>query len=189
MMRWSLFLVLLAGLAGVGTAQVEKMPSSNKAPAQNQAPPRDDEPRRAGVSSSHDTRIDITPPKDDAKAHPNNADAEGPADDSDVQEMHPWNPHRAMKDIEVGDFYFRQKNYRAALSRYQEALEYKPNDALANFHMAECFEKLHESDDAIMLYQKYLKILPNGPHSKEAEKAIQKLEGEKSQASQNGPQP
>ena len=183
MTRYFVFLVLLVGLAALAVAQVEQMPSSNKAPAQNQAPPRDDEPRRGGVSSSRDTRIDISPPADDAKSHPHNADAEASDPDSDVQEMHPWNPHKAMKDIEVGDFYFRRKNYRAALSRYEEALEYKPNDAMAHFHMAECFEKLNEVEDALAHYHEYLKILPSGPHSKEAEKAIQKLEGEKSQAS------
>ena len=47
------------------------------------------------------------------------------ADDSapgDVQEFHPYDPHRASKDIEVGDFYFKKKNYGAALERYREAL-------------------------------------------------------------------
>ena len=66
-------------------------------------------------------------------------DAEGAA--SDVQEMHPWDPHKAAKDVEVGDFYFKRKNYHAALERYKEALIYKPNDALANFRLAECLEK------------------------------------------------
>jgi hypothetical protein len=30
-----------------------------------------------------------------------------------VQESR-WNPHMAEKDVEVGDFYFKRKNYRAA---------------------------------------------------------------------------
>ncbi len=72
---------------------------------------------------------------------------------ADVQEFHPFDPHRAAKDIEVGDFYFKKKNYRAALDRYREALFYKPNDALANFRMAQAFEKLAQPDDAVEHYR------------------------------------
>ena len=42
-----------------------------------------------------------------------------------MSEFHPWNPHKAAKDIEVGDYYFKRKNYRAAEDRYREALFYK----------------------------------------------------------------
>ena len=63
--------------------------------------------------------------------------------------MHPWDPHKAAKDIEVGDFYFRRRNYRAALDRYREALVYKPDDAIANFRLGESFEKLDQPDEAM----------------------------------------
>jgi tetratricopeptide (TPR) repeat protein len=91
-----------------------------------------------------------------------------------------------MKDIEVGDFYFKKKNYRAALDRYREALVYKPNDALANFHMAQCLEKLDKPDEARTHYDEYLKITPHGPLSAEAKAALEKLkQGEnKNQTSQ-----
>jgi tetratricopeptide (TPR) repeat protein len=93
----------------------------------------------------------------------------------DVQEMHPWNPYRAMKDDEVGEFYFKRKSYRAALTRYQDALLWKEKDAVANFRMAQCYEKLDQPDQAIPNYQEYLKILPDGPFAKEARKALEKL--------------
>ena len=73
--------------------------------------------REAQESSSHDTRIDISPPKDDAKNHPASKDAIaglGITDTSDnpdtsgIQEFHPWNPLKALKDIEVGDYYFKR---------------------------------------------------------------------------------
>src|SRR6202011_5999211 len=115
-----------------------------KDPNQNQPPPRSERDREAGESSSRDTRIDLSPPKNDAKEHPNSTtpsdDAAGEDTSADVQEFHPYDPHRAVKDIEVGDFYFKKKNYRAALERYREALFYKPSDALANFRMAQSFE-------------------------------------------------
>jgi predicted TPR repeat methyltransferase len=101
------------------------------------------------------------------------SDAEESA--SDVQEFHPWDPHKAAKDVEVGDFYFKRKNYRAALERYKEALTFKPNDAIANFRLAECSEKVGTTSDAIAHYQEYLKILPHGPFAADAQKALERL--------------
>jgi tetratricopeptide (TPR) repeat protein len=132
----------------------------------------------AGESSSRDTAIDTTPPKDDAKDHPHSGAALAPNpedDDGDVQEVHAWNPYRALKDDEVADFYYKQGDYKAALARSQDALLYKNNDAVANFRMAECYQKLGQSEQAIPYYQEYLKILPEGPDAKHARKALAKL--------------
>ena len=156
-------------------------------PGHNQAPPRSDRNAEAGESSSRDTKIDLSPPKNDAKNHPHSgtavSDAEADAS-GDVQEFHPWDPHKAAKDVEVGDFYFKRRNYRAALARYQDALQWKNNDAMATFRMAQCFEKLNHPDEAASRYEEYLKILPHGPLSEDAHKALEKLKPEeKSQSS------
>ena len=169
-------------LGGWAIAQQQSQPDP-VASEQNQSPPRSDQNRNAeaGESSSRETRVDISPPKDDAKNHPNSGvpdtdpEAEPPAD---VQEMHPWNPYRAMKDDEVGDYYFKQKNYKAALARYQDALVWKEKDAVANFHMAQCYEKLDDPAQASVHYEEYLKILPGGPYAKDARKALQRLTAE-----------
>jgi len=178
---WTCVALLTVCLAGWGVSQQDS--------GQNQPPPTSDQQKsrersaEAGESSSRDTRIDLSPPKDDTKNHPNNKMAspnpsKSPEDMTDmtgVQEMHPWNPYRALKDDEVGDFYFKQGNYKGALARYQDALIYKDNDAVANFKMAECYEKLGQSEEAIPHYQAYLKILPEGPFAKQARKALKKL--------------
>src|SRR5579872_1397682 len=176
-MRRFVLTVLISLFLG-GWAVAQQQPDQDQ-PGQNQSPPRSDRARNAeaGESSSQDTRVDLSPPKDDAKNHPNSGVVDtNPEDEpADVQEMHPWNPYRAMKDDEVGDYYFRRKNYRAALARYQDALIWKEKDAIANFRMAECYEKLDQPDLAIQHYQEYLKILPQGPFAKEAHKALEKL--------------
>jgi tetratricopeptide (TPR) repeat protein len=158
--------------AGSPKAPWSKPPSS--------AASRDSE---TGESSSNDNRIDLRPPKDDVKKHPESTtaidDAEAAADpNGDVQEMRPWNPHKALKDVEVGDFYFKRKNYRAALGRYQEALLYKPNDAVALFRLAVCQEKLEHSEDALKNYEAYLNVLPHGPNAEDAHKAIERLKAQ-----------
>ena len=133
------------------------------------------------ASSSRDTRIDITPPRDDAKNHPyskaavSDLDVAGEPDTSGVQEFHPWNPMKAMKDIEVGDYYFKRKNYKAALDRYKEALYYKDNDAVASFRLAVCQEKVGDKTAARKYYEQYLKILPDGPFAKDAHASLDRL--------------
>jgi tetratricopeptide (TPR) repeat protein len=182
------FVSLVFGLSAVAFAQVDQLPPDTKAPGANQAPPRYDHSAPPGESSSRDTKIDFSPPPDDAKGHPNSSST-GSADDStnEVQQLHPWDPHKANKDVEIGDFYFKRKNYRAALERYREALFYKSGDAIANFRMAECMAKMGDTEGAVEHYQEYLKILPHGQFSAEAQKALQRLKGEKSQASEKDP--
>ena len=144
-----------------------KQQATAKPPSTENTPPRSSD--ETGESSSKDTKIDISAPRGDAKEHPNS----GVADE--VLELRPYNPHKAQKAIEVGDFYFRRENFKAALSRYQEALQWKPGDAVATFKSAQSFEKLARFQEARANYQAYLKILPDGPQAKEARKALSKL--------------
>ena len=171
--RSGFVIVFLALLTTLSRAQdPSDKTASEKAAARN---------REAEESSSHDTRIDISPPKDDAKNHPGSkAAVEGlditdNPDTSGVQEFHPWNPMKALKDIEVGDYYFKRKNYKAALERYKEALYYKDGDALASFRLAVCQEKLGDKADAKKYYEQYLKILPEGPFAKDAHASLDRL--------------
>ena len=191
---------MLLILAAWGVAQAA--PQSSQGPGPDQAPPRSDQQKstnreaEAHESSSRDTRIDLSPPRNDAKEHPNSGVAlsgndSNPEDATgDVQELHPWNPYRAGKDDEVGDYYFKRKNYKAALARYQDALIYKDHDAIANFRMAQCYEKLNQPDEAITHYKEYLRILPNGEFSKDARKALERLGApEKKSAISQKPEP
>jgi tetratricopeptide (TPR) repeat protein len=175
-------------------------PSSSQQPAQNPksdsnaskpsaprqpdlSPPRSDrisaDAIEDGTSSSKNTQIDLAPPPDDNKAHPKSADilmdAETAPGSTATSEFHPWDPHKAAKDVEVGDFYLKRKNYRAAEDRYREALYYKDNDAIAIYRLATCLEKLDRPGEAREQYENYLKILPHGPESEEAKKSIERL--------------
>src|SRR5215467_12983273 len=171
--RFGVAVILLTLSAIFAIAQQD----DSAGPAQGKEDKSESSARASEMSSSKDTRIDLSPPANDQKAHPMSGAAVSDAEDvaSDVQEMHPWDPHKAAKDIEVGDFYFKKKNYRAAVDRYKEALVYKPNDAVAQFRLAECMDKTGNSSEAITHYQEYLKILPQGPLAADARKALDKL--------------
>jgi tetratricopeptide (TPR) repeat protein len=162
---------LLAVAAAQDASPIEQVPTDKSAPAptdNRKQPPRSDNVP-AGESSSKQTEIDVSPPANDAKAHPE-ADL-GNGDD----EFTPYNPMRAMKDVEVGDFYFKKENYGAAISRYREALQYKPHDAEATFKLAEALSKTGDFAGATENYEAYLKILPSGPYAKKAREALAKL--------------
>lgn len=163
--------------------------SSRSIPTPNPklAPPRSDRVDAStlpddGVSSSKNTQIDVSPPAGDDKAHPRSSDVLMDEGSADASQTHPWDPHKAAKDIEVGDFYFKRKNYVAAESRYREALYYKDNDAIATYHLAECLEKMNRPDEAREQYESYLKILPHGPEAEHAKKAIEQLKAAEAKA-------
>ena len=173
--------------------------ATNQLPA-NEAPPRSDAPEDPAeaiptlpsaapgddrnFSSSRENTLDLSPPKDDLKDHPGSAAAmaraaeEESAENGDVREFHQWNPMKALKDVEIGDYYFKRKNYRAAMDRYKEALFYKENDAVATFRLAVSQEKLGDKAGALSNYAAYLKILPHGPFGDEARASIERLGGE-----------
>jgi hypothetical protein len=148
----------------------ENTPATTPAEDASKPPASAPLPRSDGESSSKDNAPDISPPPGDEN-HPG---AELP---SDVEEMRPWNPHQADKNVEVGDFYYKKSNYRAAESRYQEALRYQWNHAEATYKLAVVEEKLEEPEAARKNYSTYLQILPNGPEAERAQKALDRLGG------------
>jgi tetratricopeptide (TPR) repeat protein len=143
--------------------------SEQPAPQQPKVPSSQPLPRSSNPeeSSSKDS-VPLAPP----------AGEEGYAPASDVQELHPYNPHKADKNVEVGDFYFKRNNYRAAESRYAEALDYMPNHAVATFKLAEAQDKLGKTAPARANYEKYLKILPSGEFAGQAKAALARLDAQ-----------
>lgn len=118
-----------------------------------------------GESSSRDSLIDLN----------SRTEKEEPATPEDESVLKPWDPHKAAKDVEVGQWYLKLKNYRAALERFNSALTYKPDDAEALYGLAFTQEKLDLLSLADHNYRKYLEVLPNGPKSKEAEEALKRI--------------
>ncbi len=171
-LRYLMLALICLSLAGAASAWAQQ-PPVEKVPVDKSAPPPQDNreaPPRSDESSSKQTQIDVSPPANDIKDHPG-ADL----DDSDTNEFTPWNPMKALKDVEIGDFYYKKENYQAAISRYREALEFKPHDAVATFKLAEALNKTGDTAGAAENYQAYLKILPNGDYAKKAHEALAKL--------------
>jgi tetratricopeptide (TPR) repeat protein len=157
------------------TATSQKKLDPQMKPA-NQPPHSAADPnaRRPEDSSSNDRDVDITPPPGDSD-HPGSS-LVGPGTEDDVTEMKPWNPHQADKEVEVGMFYFKRRNFIAAERRFRTALYWQDNHAEACYRLGTALEKLKEPAEARDYYQRYLKILPHGEFAEDSRKAIARLE-------------
>jgi tetratricopeptide (TPR) repeat protein len=88
-------------------------------------------------------------------------------------------PSPPWASVEVGDYYFRRKRYRAALSRYQEAAELDPHYAPAFLGLGRVYEKIGLQEKALENYRKHLDLLPSTKDAEQAtevHKAIKRLE-------------
>jgi tetratricopeptide (TPR) repeat protein len=84
-------------------------------------------------------------------------------------------PGRAKRDSDVGGFYLKQGNYQGALLRYKDATAADPANVEAIFGLAETERMLKKNAEAAKDYQLYLDIVPNGPRSRQALKALKTL--------------
>jgi tetratricopeptide (TPR) repeat protein len=89
-----------------------------------------------------------------------------PSDTTD--ETKPYVSPPAWKSVEIGDFYLRKKRYRAALSRYKEAITTDPYYAQGYLGLGKVYDRIGLKQKALEAYRKYLDLLPS---AKEAEQA------------------
>jgi Tfp pilus assembly protein PilF len=97
--------------------------------------------------------------------------------ESQPREIADPNPPSEANDIEVASFYMRKGDMNAAIPRLQEAVQLNPKDPKARLLLAEAYEKTHDKDSAVKIYQDYLKAFPNASDAKKVEKKIEKLLG------------
>jgi len=87
----------------------------------------------------------------------------------------------ASKSVEIGDFYLKRRKYKAALSRFQEALQTDPHYAPAYRELGKAYEKMGFWQKSLDAYRKYLDELPSAKDAREAKdihKAIARVQQE-----------
>jgi tetratricopeptide (TPR) repeat protein len=85
----------------------------------------------------------------------------------------------AAKDVDVGDFNAKNKNYKGALMRYQLALEEKPDDAAIYVRLGRAYEALNDTPHAKESYSAAANL--SGPEKwvNEAKDALARLDGQR----------
>ena len=86
-----------------------------------------------------------------------------------------FNPIQAQKELQVGDFYFKKKNYHAAAGRYERATKWQPDLAEAYYRLGEAREKLDQKETALAAFQKYLELFPSSRKAARVKKKIAQL--------------
>ena len=92
-----------------------------------------------------------------------------------VAESSAYDPVTAARDVDVGDYYFREKNYRGALMRYGDAHTAKPGDAAIHLRMARAWEKLGAPERAYLEYGATVRLEAEGKAATEARSAMERL--------------
>ena len=136
----------------------------------------------AGPESNPASKTTTLPPQQPV-AKPQSADTNESsskredAGSPNAPELSSYDPIGAARDTDVGDYYFREKNYRGALMRYADAAKAKPGDAAIHLRMGHGWEKLGAPERAYLEYDAVVKLAPEGEGktAAEAKEAMQRL--------------
>jgi tetratricopeptide (TPR) repeat protein len=119
--------------------------------------------------SNSPEEIKVEPPASDATQ-----DAKAKADQKSCEFAFNDALH-AAHNVEVGDQQVDEKNYRAALNRYEEALQQKPGDAAIHVRYARTAERLDDREGAKEHYKTAVEIGSPQKWVDEAKAALERL--------------
>jgi tetratricopeptide (TPR) repeat protein len=146
----------LTGILAVGAFVLGSSPMATRA----QEPPPEPAEKPA----------DAAPPKPKPAPKTNKDNATESAPDQPL-----WDPLRAEKDLEVGQYYMRKGDVDAAIDRFQDAAIAKPGYAIPFRYLGEAQEKKGLKKPAIKSYQRYLDLVPHADDADKVKKKIEKL--------------
>jgi tetratricopeptide (TPR) repeat protein len=86
-----------------------------------------------------------------------------------------WDPLRAEKDLEVGQYYMHKGDLDAAIDRFQDATTAKPGFGVPFRYLGEAQEKKGLKKQAVKSYQRYLDLVPHADDADKVKKKIDKL--------------
>jgi tetratricopeptide (TPR) repeat protein len=113
------------------------------------------------------------PPQESAQPSPDTLPPE--EDKSKVQEEYAFNPVKSQKDVQVGEFYFKKNDYKAAAGRFREATRWNDGNAEAWLRLGDAEDKMHDAKAAREAWEKYLKLAPDAKNAGEVRKKLEKL--------------
>lgn len=101
--------------------------------------------------------------------------AEG-RDISEAETAKEPNPKLAVQNVNIGNYYLKQKNYAAAIQRFLEAIEYQVDLIPAYEGLGRAYEKNGDILKAINAYKGFLEKNPDSPNASGFRTKIAKLE-------------
>jgi tetratricopeptide (TPR) repeat protein len=137
------------------------LPRADADPVRSPDDPIDSSTDAQGFSSSTTGMDRVLPPPDTDSTGRNNKN-------------HPAPEHQetAAEDESVGSYYLDQKNWKAALSRFESAVVLDPENPEVYWGLGEAQRHLGKFTEARASYEKLLEYDPDSKHGKEARKLL-----------------
>jgi tetratricopeptide (TPR) repeat protein len=129
---------------------------------------------RAQDPPQESTSKPASPPNNDMKPKSSGKQKKDSATQN-ASDQPSWDPLRAEKDLEVGQYYMKKGDVDAAIDRFQDATTAKPGYAIPFRFLAEAQEKKGLKKQAIKSYQRYLDLYPHAEDGDKVRKKIAKL--------------
>jgi tetratricopeptide (TPR) repeat protein len=146
-------------------------------PARRAHAQQDAEKKADDQSQESSSKKSLTDP--DERREEQNASKPGEkADEKSAKPGDKYDPYPAEQDLEVGLFYLHKGNVDAAIDRFKDAIQVRPNFAKPRLLLAEAYEKKGDKAEALKYYKEYLQVFPTAPDSKTIRKKIEKLSGQ-----------
>ncbi len=79
---------------------------------------------------------------------------------------------RIQDDLSVADLYMKNGNYRGGYMRYEDALQYDPQNDTALYGIAEALCKENVTSEAMARFKSYATNNPQGKYARDAEKML-----------------
>ena len=135
---------------------------------------RAQDPQQESSSKPPESPSKPAKPNDDMKPKPSSKQKKDSATQN-APDQPTWNPLRAEKDLEVGQYYMKKGDVDAAIDRFQDAATAKPGYAIPFRFLGEAQEKKGLKKQAIKSYQRYLDLYPHAEDGDKIRKKIDKL--------------
>ncbi len=97
-------------------------------------------------------------------------------EEADVNQPKPLDPLLSEKNLKIGDFYFKKRNYVAAIERYKDSIEYQPDNTAAYLALGRAYEKNGDPGKAIEVYKSFIQKNPDSPRIAEFRTKLAKLD-------------
>jgi len=111
--------------------------------------------------------------------------AEGKEEETNVEELKEYDPILASQNLKVGNYYFKKKNYDAAIQRYLDAIASQPDLIDAYAALARAYEKNGNLSKAIQAFKVFIQKNPDSPKVADFKSEAEKLEKKQSPPSKD----
>jgi tetratricopeptide (TPR) repeat protein len=158
-----------SGQGQSGQSQSGQSQAGQSQASQDQSDSDDDD------SVSHESSSKKARPETNKPVKPGDADEPPPVSSDAAKASTNYNPFPAQQDIEVGTFYLHKGDVDAAIDRFLDAIQQRPNFAKPRLLLGQAYERKHDNENAVKYYKEYLKVLPGAPDAKQVQKKIETL--------------